>query len=61
MVLQAKCPKCGKKAEIDDETSNAKCQFCGLSLSYESYIELMKERATNLVTDFQLNSDKGYG
>lgn len=58
MVLQAKCPKCGEKAEIDDETTNARCNVCGLNVSYESYIDLMKERATNLVNNFQLSSDK---
>jgi DNA-directed RNA polymerase subunit RPC12/RpoP len=53
VVLQAKCPNCEEKVEIDDETTSAKCHFCGLNLSYEAYIELMKERVTNLVTNFQ--------
>jgi DNA-directed RNA polymerase subunit RPC12/RpoP len=57
VVLQAKCPNCGEKAEIDDDTANARCHFCGLNLSYESYLELMKERATNLVTNFQSNTE----
>ncbi|HEY7572846.1 MAG TPA: zinc-domain-containing protein [Nitrososphaeraceae archaeon] len=57
MVLQAKCPKCGEKVVVDDETTNARCHFCGLNLSYEEYIELMKERVTNLVTNFQSSPD----
>jgi DNA-directed RNA polymerase subunit RPC12/RpoP len=57
VVLQAKCPKCGEKVEVDDEATNARCHFCGLNLSYEEYIELMKERVTNLVTNFQSSSE----
>jgi hypothetical protein len=58
VVIKAKCPNCGGKAEIDDDMSFVKCESCGFNASYDSYFETMKERAISMADDFQFKSDK---
>jgi DNA-directed RNA polymerase subunit RPC12/RpoP len=55
MVLEARCPNCGKRAEVDDEMSQVTCKQCNFHVSYEEYIEIMKGKAINMADDFQMN------
>lgn len=58
IVLDARCPQCSKKAEVDDDMSTVKCKHCGFSSSYDEYIETMKGKALNLSDEYQMNLDK---
>jgi transcription initiation factor TFIIIB Brf1 subunit/transcription initiation factor TFIIB len=57
-VLDARCPECGKKAQVDDEMSKVTCKHCGYVSSYDDYIETMKGKAQSLSDEYQLNLDK---
>ena len=57
-MLEAKCYKCDKKAEVNDEMTEVNCSHCLAEISYEEYIEIMKEKALNMGIDFQNNLDK---
>jgi hypothetical protein len=57
-VLEARCPECGKKAQVDDEMSKVSCGHCGFTASYDDYIEIMKGKALTLSDDYQMNLDK---
>jgi endogenous inhibitor of DNA gyrase (YacG/DUF329 family) len=57
-MLEAKCPNCGKKAEVNEDMSEVKCGHCGFFASYNDYIETMKGRAVDLSDNFQMNWDK---
>jgi Zn ribbon nucleic-acid-binding protein len=57
-MLEARCPECGKKAQVDDEMSRVECVHCGFSKSYDDYIEIMKGKAVDIADNFQANWDK---
>jgi ribosomal protein L37AE/L43A len=57
-VLEAKCPQCGKKAEVDDDMSTVTCKHCGFNSTYDEYIETMKGKALTLADEFQTSLDK---
>jgi hypothetical protein len=57
-MLEARCPECGKKAQVDDEMSRVECAHCGFSKSYDDYIEIMKGKAVDIADNFQANWDK---
>lgn len=57
-MLEARCPECGKKAQVDDEMSKVECTHCGFSKSYDDYIEIMKGKAVDIADNFQANWDK---
>lgn len=57
-MLEAKCPHCGKKAEVNDDMTNVKCSHCGFSASYDDYIEIMRGKATDIASNFQMNWDR---
>ncbi|HEY6883181.1 MAG TPA: zinc-domain-containing protein [Nitrososphaeraceae archaeon] len=56
MVLEAKCPQCDKRAEVNDDMSRVECKYCGFGLLYDEYIEVMKGKAVTMADDFQMNS-----
>ena len=56
VVIEAKCPQCGKKAETKEDMSEVECKQCGFHVLYDEYIEIMRGRAENMVDDFQMNS-----
>ena len=60
MVLEAKCPKCSRRAEMDFDTQEINCRFCGFHALYEEYLEIMKGRAEVMADDFQATSDKNH-
>jgi ribosomal protein L37AE/L43A len=57
-VLEARCPECGKKAMVDDEMENVKCEHCGFTAKYEDYLEIMKGKVVMMADDFQNSWDK---
>jgi DNA-directed RNA polymerase subunit RPC12/RpoP len=57
-MLDAKCPKCDKTAEVNDEMTEVNCSYCLTKISYEEYLEIMKEKALNMGMEFQNNWDK---
>ena len=58
MILDAKCPECGERADLDDEATEVNCRHCGFHALYDEYLEMMRERAINMANDFQEGSDK---
>ncbi len=57
-MLEARCPECNKKAQVNDNMSNVKCGYCGFSATYDDYIEIMKGKAVDIVDNFQMNWDR---
>ncbi len=57
-MLEARCPECGKKAEVNDDMSLVKCSHCGFSATYDDYIEIMKGKAAGMADNFQASWDK---
>ncbi len=57
--MDAKCPKCEKKAQVSEDMKSVSCSHCGYGEDFDAYMERMKERVTNLVSDFQ-ESDRGF-
>lgn len=57
--MDAKCPECEKIAILDDDVTNVKCPHCGFEAKYDEYLKIMKQRAGDLVSNF--NPDRaGY-
>ncbi len=57
--MDAKCPDCEKIAVLDDDITNVKCHHCGFEAKYDEYLKIMKQRAGDLVSNF--NPDRaGY-
>ena len=52
-LLDAKCPKCEKKAQVNENMTKVKCANCGYDATFDEYIEQMKERVGSIVTDFR--------
>jgi DNA-directed RNA polymerase subunit RPC12/RpoP len=42
MVLEAKCPQCDKRAEVDEEMIEVNCKHCGFRVRYDEYVEIKK-------------------
>ena len=57
-MLEAKCPDCGKRAEVNDDMTKVKCRHCQFFASYEDYIEIMKGKAVDISDNFQMNWDR---
>ena len=57
-MLEAKCPVCGKRGEVNEEMTEVRCKNCGFFASYDDYIEIMKGKAVDISDNFQLNWDK---
>lgn len=57
-MLEAKCPECSKRAEVNDEMTEVKCIHCGFLAAYDDYIEIMKGKAVDIADNFQMNWDK---
>ena len=50
--MDAKCPECDKVAVLDDEITKVQCPHCNFEADYEAYLNIMKERALNMSTDY---------
>ena len=58
--MDARCPKCEKKAQVSEDMSKVKCTHCGYTATYDEYIEQMKERAGSIVTDFRESANENF-
>jgi phage FluMu protein Com len=54
-MLEAKCPRCGKKAEVNEQMTEVRCSHCAFSASYDDYIEIMKGKAADIADNFQMS------
>ncbi|MBT5200961.1 MAG: zinc-domain-containing protein [Thaumarchaeota archaeon] len=50
--MDARCPECEKVAILDENITKVKCPHCNFESDYESYIEIMKDQAINMATDY---------
>ena len=50
--MDARCPKCEKVAQLSDDIKNVKCPHCGFEASYDDYIDIMKDNAVNMASDY---------
>ena len=50
--MDARCPECEKVAILDDEIKNVKCPYCNFEADYDTYLEIMKEHAMNMVSEY---------
>jgi len=50
--MDAKCPECENVAILDDEITKVKCPHCSFEADYETYLEIMKEKALNMSADY---------
>lgn len=57
-MLEAKCPTCSKRAQVDNDLSIVECKECNYRDTYENYIETMKEKVEKMAFDYQRELDK---
>jgi len=58
--MDAKCPRCEKKAEVNDEMTKVNCQYCGYEDTFEAYMEKMKERVGSIVTNLMEPQNRSF-
>ena len=51
-MLDARCPECEQVAKVNDEITKVTCPHCIFESSYEKYLEIMKDQAVNMATDY---------
>jgi len=51
-MLDARCPECENVAKVNDEITKVTCPHCKFEASYEKYLEIMKDQALNMATDY---------
>ena len=56
--MDAKCFNCNNKADFNIEKNEIICKKCNIQISYDEYIENMKEKALSLADDLQNSWDK---
>jgi ribosomal protein S27AE len=56
-LLDAKCPKCDNRAQVDDDAKRVECKKCGYIDNYENYIETMKSKAENMADNYQFKGN----
>ncbi len=50
--MDAKCPECERVAILDDDLKSVKCPHCNFEAEYENYIEIMRDKAVNMASDY---------
>ncbi|HXG14373.1 MAG TPA: zinc-domain-containing protein [Candidatus Nitrosotenuis sp.] len=50
--MDARCPQCEKVAILDDDMKSVKCPHCSFEADYDTYLEIMKDKAVNMATDY---------
>lgn len=50
--MNAKCPECNGIAILDEDITLVKCTNCKFEKDYDSYIEIMKEQAVSMASDY---------
>ena len=56
-MLDAKCPKCDNRAQVDDDVTRVECKNCGYTDIYENYIETMNSKAENMADNYQFKGN----
>ncbi len=51
--MDARCPNCDEKAQVNEEMSEVKCGFCGYEDPFNEYMKKMEERVTCIIIDYQ--------
>ncbi|MEE8132440.1 MAG: zinc-domain-containing protein [Nitrososphaerales archaeon] len=49
----AKCPKCERRAGVNEEMSKIRCEFCDYEDTFDEYMKKMKERVGSIISDYQ--------
>lgn len=50
--MDARCPKCDRRAQLDDEVTRVVCPHCGFEASYDEYLQMMTDKAVNMASDY---------
>ena len=50
--MDARCPRCGNVASVDDDMERVRCSHCGYEAGYDEYLETMKQEAVNMAADY---------
>ena len=50
--MDAKCPECEKVAILDDDVTSVRCPHCGFEAAYEAYLDIMRDKAVNMSSDY---------
>ena len=50
--MVARCPECEKVAVLNEEVTNVKCPHCNFEADYDTYLEIMKEQAINMSSEY---------
>lgn len=51
--MDARCPECEKKAKVNEEMTEVKCEFCGYEDTFDGYMKKMEERISSIVSEYQ--------
>ena len=51
-AVDARCPRCGSVAAVDEDMTRVRCPHCGYEDSYDGYLETMKQEAINMAADY---------
>ena len=50
--MDARCPECETTAILDDQMIKVKCPHCNFEATYDDYLEIMKDQAVNMASDY---------
>ena len=50
--MDARCPECEKVAILNEEITKVTCPYCNFEADYDAYLEIMKEQAINMSSDY---------
>ena len=50
--MDAKCPECDRVAILADDMTSVKCPHCNFEADYDTYLEIMKDKAINMSLDY---------
>ena len=50
--MDARCPECEKVEILNEEVTKVKCPHCNFEADYDDYLEIMKEQAINMASDY---------
>jgi Zn finger protein HypA/HybF involved in hydrogenase expression len=50
--MDAKCTECERVAVLDDDVTSVKCPHCNFEADYDTYLEIMKDHAMNMASDY---------
>ncbi len=51
--MDARCPNCERKAQVNEDMTRVKCIHCGYEDTYDVYMERMEERVDDILSNFR--------